>query len=73
MILIFNFFLNFSLEFINGRNGTVAGWGRDETNSEYVDDARKVDLAVVDQFECIKSDFGFAAITSRNTFCAGNF
>lgn len=59
------------LSAIVGKSGTVAGWGRDETGKKFVAEAKRINLPIVTQTTCLRSDPGFREITSNRTFCAG--
>lgn len=56
---------------IVGAKGTVVGWGKDESGTDYVPDAKQVDLPVVSQESCIRSHPAFFGLVSNRTFCAG--
>lgn len=59
------------LPLIVGKKGKLAGWGRDENNHPYVEEAKQVEMPVVGQEECLRSDERFLTLTSNRTFCAG--
>lgn len=60
-----------TLDKIVGKEGTVAGWGRDENNNQYVDEARQLSFPIVTQEVCLRSDERFLKLTSNRTLCAG--
>ncbi|KAF4523169.1 hypothetical protein B566_EDAN002427, partial [Ephemera danica] len=51
--------------------GTVAGWGLDET-LQITSEPRSVRMPMVTQEDCRRSDNRFLNLTSDRTFCAGN-
>ncbi|KAF2903320.1 hypothetical protein ILUMI_02865 [Ignelater luminosus] len=53
-----------------GHKETVAGWDREETGKNVVFEAKKIDLPIVHQVTCLRSDIGFRGITSNRTFRA---
>ena len=55
---------------IVGLNGTVVGWGKTETG-ELSSTPKIVNVPIVSDVECIRSDPGFVFSTSERTFCAG--
>lgn len=55
---------------IAGKQGLVAGWGRDETG-QATTTPNKVSLQPVTNEVCIKSNRNFEYIVSSRTFCAG--
>lgn len=56
---------NLNLEF-------CLGWGKDETGVDYVQEPRQLQIPIVSQEECLRSDERFFRITSNRTFCAGD-
>lgn len=58
-------------ENIVGQMGTLAGWGKVETNEYAKDNPRMVTIPIVSDTDCLRSNPVFNRITSRNTFCAG--
>lgn len=56
---------------IFGQTGRVLGWGKDENNKEFVEDARQLEIPVATNEKCLRSDIGFLTLTSERTFCAG--
>lgn len=57
---------------IFGQTGRVLGWGKDEINREFVEDARQLEIPVATNEKCLRSDVAFFRLTSERTFCAGN-
>lgn len=55
---------------IVGKAGTVVGWGTDGEN-QYSQKAKKIDLDVVSNEDCLRSHWGYVKLTSERTFCAG--
>lgn len=60
-----------ALEAVLGTTGVVAGWGRDETGADVVEEPRKVRMPIVSQEECLRSNRAFFSLTGDKTFCAG--
>ncbi|KAF5280734.1 hypothetical protein FQA39_LY18017 [Lamprigera yunnana] len=58
-------------ETIVGSEGVVVGWGRDEFFNEYVPEPRELNMPIVSQEDCLRSDERFLKLTSNRTFCAG--
>lgn len=56
---------------VEGRDGTVVGWGRDETGKVVTPEPKKVELPIVSEVNCLRSSDSFKYITSNRTFCAG--
>ncbi|KAK7861955.1 hypothetical protein R5R35_006324 [Gryllus longicercus] len=56
---------------IVGKKGTVIGWGRSELGEAPTDEPQLVELPVVSQEECRRSDPRFRFLTSQRTLCAG--
>ncbi|XP_045466375.1 venom protease-like isoform X2 [Harmonia axyridis] len=54
-----------------GRYGTVAGWGKDDYQGEFLVDAKKVEMPIVSENTCLMSNREFSKLISHNTFCAG--
>lgn len=52
--------------------GIVAGYGKTETSVTASDKPYWVELPVVDEGICLRSNSAFTKITSRRTFCVGN-
>lgn len=61
------------LKDIEGEQGTVVGWGKDENGDFMTEVPKKVTMPVVSQEDCIRSKYSFRDITSERTFCAGLF
>lgn len=61
------------LEVVVGVKGTVVGWGKDEQNNEFVEDARQLEMPIVSTEVCLSSDHRFNLLASNRTFCAGEF
>lgn len=61
------------LKDIEGAQGTVVGWGKDENGDFMTEVPKKVMMPVVSQEDCIRSKYSFRDITSERTFCAGLF
>lgn len=59
------------LDLVVGKNGFVVGWGRDENGRKITAEPRQVEMPVVSQEECLRSNISFYDITSEKTFCAG--
>lgn len=54
------------------KKGLVAGWGKDETTTGLnIYKSKYVQIPIVSQVDCLKSNAIIAKITSENTFCAG--
>lgn len=60
------------LRLVRGKMGKIAGWGRDESGKAVVEEAKQLEIPVVGQEECLRSDERFFKLTSNRTFCAGN-
>lgn len=60
------------IEAVVGSDGTVAGWGKDEFNNDYIEEARQLVMPVVSNERCLRKDVRFTKLTSNRTFCAGN-
>uniref|UniRef100_A0A1B0DAF4 Uncharacterized protein n=1 Tax=Phlebotomus papatasi TaxID=29031 RepID=A0A1B0DAF4_PHLPP len=56
---------------IIGKIGSTAGWGRDENGNFFTELPKQVDLPVVSDETCLRSNNGFTKITSEVTFCGG--
>lgn len=56
---------------IANKKGTIAGWGRIETNELSLESPRMTSLNIVTNEDCLRSNPVFARITSHRTFCAG--
>lgn len=55
---------------IVGQNGVLVGWGRDETGVPTAE-PKKIEIPVVSEQNCLRSNVAFTKITSDRTFCAG--
>ncbi|KAK9874456.1 hypothetical protein WA026_002797 [Henosepilachna vigintioctopunctata] len=60
------------LSSIVGRKGTVVGWGRDEHGHKVSPEPKQIEMPIVSQEKCLRSDDSFVHITSERTFCAGD-
>lgn len=49
----------------------ILGWGRDEDDNTFVDEPKQIEMPVVSQEDCLRSDDRFLKLTSNRTFCAG--
>lgn len=61
-----------SYEDLVGLKGTVAGWGRTEFKAVSTDRPNWVELEVVSEATCLRSNRVMIELTSERTFCAGN-
>lgn len=59
-----------SQKFIDGQQGTVVGWGKDETGSFSVE-PRTVKVSILSMERCRNSGKKYFPVTNENTFCAG--
>ncbi|KAG5681576.1 hypothetical protein PVAND_010995 [Polypedilum vanderplanki] len=57
---------------IINRNGAIVGYGKTEFSSSATDKPYYVELPVVDEGTCLRSNSAFSKITSRRTFCVGS-
>lgn len=57
---------------IIGKEGTVIGWGLTEQNVVSLKRPNELNIKVVDNFECIKSNSLFKSVISNRTLCLGN-
>ncbi|XP_026463464.1 serine protease gd-like, partial [Ctenocephalides felis] len=63
---------NADLQNIMQKNGTVVGWGRDETGRKTTPEPRMASVPVVSRDDCMDSKEEFRHIlTSKRMFCAG--
>ena len=51
--------------------GTVVGWGKSEGSAAHENKPRQLELSIRTNEECFLKNPRFAAISSKNTFCAG--
>lgn len=51
--------------------GTVIGWGKSEGSAAHENKPRQLELSIRTNEECFLKNPRFAAISSKNTFCAG--
>ncbi|GAB0097621.1 hypothetical protein DMENIID0001_132810 [Sergentomyia squamirostris] len=56
---------------IEGLKGSVAGWGRDEEDNYFTELPKRVDLPVVSDTECLRSNQAYPILTTGETYCAG--
>lgn len=54
-----------------GRNGLVAGWGKSEFESISSSSPIFVELPIVSNEDCLRSDIRLSKIVSKQSFCAG--
>lgn len=59
------------LKDVEGRTGTVVGWGRDE-NGQLLDVANQVEIPIVDNLACVQRSPTLIDNVSSRTFCAGS-
>ncbi|KAJ0173207.1 hypothetical protein K1T71_011383 [Dendrolimus kikuchii] len=57
---------------IVGRNGVIAGWGRNEDGSAGSGKPRRAKIPIVSTEECRSSHIDFVKLTSDRTICAGD-
>jgi hypothetical protein len=57
---------------IIGKFGRIVGWGITESGVTSEEDPKALNILVVSDSECLRSNPVYAAITSNRTFCAGN-
>lgn len=57
---------------LEGRMGTIVGWGRDEKGQITTPEPKKIQAPIVSESACLRSSDTFSKITSNRTFCAGN-
>ena len=57
---------------VAGMNGVVVGWGKTENNALSTSEPKLVEVPIVTEGECLRSNERFTAITSERTFCAGD-
>ncbi|XP_053953820.1 serine protease gd-like [Anastrepha ludens] len=55
-----------------GLSGTVAGWGSNENGQLVSPIAKKADVEIVSEVDCLRSSAVFSKLVSNRTFCAGN-
>ncbi|GAB0091378.1 Peptidase S1 domain-containing protein [Sergentomyia squamirostris] len=60
-----------STEKLDGQNGVVAGWGRDENGNAFTALPKKLEIPVVSDATCLRSHQAFQMITTEQTFCGG--
>ncbi|GAB0092288.1 hypothetical protein DMENIID0001_072780 [Sergentomyia squamirostris] len=60
-----------SKEEIIGLKGFSAGWGRDEHGHFFTELPKQIEIPVVSDETCLRSNLAFTKITSDKTFCAG--
>lgn len=56
---------------IDGKKGTVVGWGKDGTDRIVSNVPKKIDLPIVDTITCIQTSESLSKAVSNRTFCAG--
>lgn len=54
-----------------GQQGTIVGWGRDETGAKITAVPRQTRVLIVSQEQCLRSKLEFRYFTSNRTLCAG--
>ncbi|KAK9874459.1 hypothetical protein WA026_002800 [Henosepilachna vigintioctopunctata] len=59
------------LRYVVGKYGTVVGWGKDEGQQDYLVDPKKIEMPIVSEEVCLRSNYEFRNLTSEKTFCAG--
>ncbi|KAL3272123.1 hypothetical protein HHI36_022588 [Cryptolaemus montrouzieri] len=59
------------LRYVVGKYGTVAGWGKDDSQKNLMVDVKKVDMPIVSEETCLRSNSEFRQLISDKTFCAG--
>ncbi|KAL3272127.1 hypothetical protein HHI36_022610 [Cryptolaemus montrouzieri] len=59
------------LNLVVGKTGTVVGWGKDENGRKVSSEPKLVELPIVSQEQCLRSNYSYSDITSERTFCAG--
>lgn len=60
------------LKEIEGENGIVVGWGKDENGKDISPEPKKVTAKIVSNEDCLRSNSQFAQLTSNRTMCAGD-
>ncbi|KAK0162657.1 hypothetical protein PV327_006417 [Microctonus hyperodae] len=60
-----------NLEMVVHHPGYVVGWGRDERGNQYSTEPRVIQVPIVSQEDCLRSNSAFISSTSNKTFCAG--
>lgn len=60
-----------SLQDVEGKRGTVVGWGKDGTDRVVSNIPKKVDLPIVNTITCIQTSESLSKVVSNRTFCAG--
>src|SRR5690349_10870838 len=61
-----------SYEDLIGSRGIVAGWGRTEFDAIATERPKWIELAVVSESTCLRSNIAFSELTSDRTFCSGD-
>lgn len=56
---------------VTGIKGVVVGWGKTENNT-IATEPQLVEVPIVNEGECLRSNERFTVITSERTFCAGD-
>lgn len=60
-----------TIQEIDGKKGTVVGWGKDGTDHIVSNVPKKIDLPIVDTIQCIQTSESLSKAVSNRTFCAG--
>lgn len=60
-----------SIQEIEGKSGTVVGWGKDGTDRVVSNIPKKVDLPIVNSITCVQTSESLSKAVSNRTFCAG--
>lgn len=56
---------------VEGKMGTVVGWGRDGSGNIVTPEPKKINIPIVSEVVCLRSSDTYRYITSKRTFCAG--
>lgn len=56
---------------VEGKRGTVVGWGKDGTDRIVSTTPKKVDLPIVNLITCVQTSESLSKAISQRTFCAG--
>ncbi|KAL5273821.1 hypothetical protein ACFFRR_000526 [Megaselia abdita] len=63
---------NNDLKEIEGENGVIVGWGKDENGKDFSPEPKKVAAKIVSNEDCLRSNSQFSQLTSNRTMCAGD-
>lgn len=66
-ICLSNDYLNIGAQ----NNGTVVGWGRDNTDTILSNSPKIIELPMIDDVECVNRSIALLNVVSKRTFCAG--